>query len=211
MLNNVFASVEQVIEDAKNGKIFIITDNEDRENEGDLVFAADFADAKKVNFLITYGRGLVCVPICEQIAEKFDLPKMTRNGVNDSIFSTNFTVSVGAKKLTTSGISAEDRAYTIKVLADENSTAEDLSVPGHIFPLVAKGGGVLQREGHTEASVEICRLANLTQAAVICEILDQDGAPARLPYISTFAKTHNLNIISVEQIKNYVSLKLAKK
>ena len=200
----IFSSVEDIINDAKHGKIFIITDDETRENEGDLVFAGQFADAQKVNFLITHGRGLVCVPMSSNIAAKFNLPKMVKNGVNTSLFGTNFTVSVGAKKLTTSGISAADRAFTIQVLANENSTESDISVPGHIFPLITKDGGVLERDGHTEASVEICKLAGLKHIATICEILDENGNPARLDYIIPFAKKHGLKITSVEKIKNFV-------
>ena len=203
-MSDIFSSVEDIINEAKRGKIFIITDDESRENEGDLVFAADFADAKKINFLITFGRGLVCMPISSKIAKKLELPLMTKDGKNTSKFATNFTVSVGAKSLTTTGISAMDRAVTLKTIVDKASTPSDISIPGHIFALIANDDGVLKREGHTEASVEICKLAGLSLAAVICEILDEDGQPARLPYLTKFGKQHNLKITSVKKIKDYV-------
>ncbi len=196
-------SIEKAIRYMKNGRMIIIVDDEDRENEGDLVFAAQFADKQKVNFMAREGRGLICVPMLEQDLERLGIPMMVDN--NTSPFSTGFTVSVEASEGVTTGISAADRAKTIKVLSDPGSCPADLVRPGHIFPLRAKKGGVLVRAGQTEASVDMCRLSGLFPAAVICEIMKDNGDMARLPDLEVFSDKHDIPIISVEDIIKYRS------
>ncbi|MCF6178960.1 MAG: bifunctional 3,4-dihydroxy-2-butanone 4-phosphate synthase/GTP cyclohydrolase II [Geopsychrobacter sp.] len=192
--------VEQAIEDIKRGKMVVMIDDEDRENEGDLVYAATFSTPEKVNFMATEAKGLICVAISKGIAERLSLEPMVQN--NDSQHETAFTVSVDAKEATT-GISAYERDMTIRVLANPVSTPEDFVRPGHIFPLIAKEGGVLVRTGHTEGSVDICKLSGVTPAAVICEIMREDGQMARRDDLELFAKKHNLNIVYISDIVEY--------
>ncbi len=192
--------VEQAIEDIKHGKMVVMIDDEDRENEGDLVYAATFSTPEKVNFMATEAKGLICVAISKAIAKRLKLEPMVQN--NDSQHETAFTVSVDAKEATT-GISAYERDMTIKLLANPLSSPADFVRPGHIFPLIAKEGGVLVRTGHTEGSVDLCRLAGLAPSAVICEIMREDGQMARRDDLEIFAKKHGLNIVYISDIVEY--------
>jgi 3,4-dihydroxy 2-butanone 4-phosphate synthase/GTP cyclohydrolase II len=197
--SDMFDPVEDVIAAFAKGEMVVVTDDENRENEGDLICAADKITDKAINFMAKYGRGLICVAITKEIVDKFGLSHMAVRGQGDS-FGTAFLDSVDATNGITTGISAADRAATIKVLVDKNSTGDDLVSPGHTFPLQAKVGGVVQRAGHTEAAVDLARLAGLSPAGVICEILQEDGRMARLPELREFAKVHNLKITSVADL-----------
>jgi 3,4-dihydroxy 2-butanone 4-phosphate synthase / GTP cyclohydrolase II len=190
-----FDTIEDVIRDLRAGKMIIVTDDEDRENEGDLVMAAEKVTPTAVNFMATHARGLVCVPITEARADALGLESMARD--NREAHKTAFTVAVDAAQGISTGISAGDRAKTIKVLVDPKATPAHLVQPGHVFPLRAKDGGVLRRAGHTEASVDLARLAGLQPAAVICEIMNPDGTMARLPQLLAFKKKHKLRIVSI--------------
>lgn len=200
-VEGVLSSVESAIEDFKAGKMVIIVDDEDRENEGDLVVAAEFATPDSINFMATYGRGLICLAMDENYIDKLNLPMMTAR--NNSPMNTAFTVSIEAKVGVTTGISAADRARTIAVAIDDASKAEDIVSPGHVFPLKAKPGGVLVRGGQTEGSVDLAKLSDLKGAAVICEIMNADGTMSRLPDLETFSKAHDVKIISIEQLIAY--------
>ena len=196
-----FSPIEDIITDIKAGKMVIITDDADRENEGDLIASAECITPEIVNFMAKYGRGLICTPISESIATRLELPMMVPN--NRESFKTNFTVSVDAAKGITTGISAADRATTIKLLSEDCTIGEDLVQPGHIFPLLAKPGGVLRRAGHTEAAIDLAKLAGLNEAAVICEILNDDGTMSRLPELLNLAKEHDLKIGTIESLIQY--------
>lgn len=196
-----FAPIESVLADIRAGKMVIVTDDADRENEGDLICAAQLATPATVNFMAKYGRGLICVPITEECAGRLGLSTMVQR--NRDPFSTNFTVSVDAAHGVTTGISAPDRAHTIAVLADVRSRDVDLVQPGHIFPLIAKKGGVLRRAGHTEAAVDLATMAGLEPAGVICEILNDDGSMARLPQLIEFGRQHGLKICTIESLIRY--------
>ena len=195
------STIPEAIEEIRNGKMIILVDNEDRENEGDLIIAAEFCTPEAINFMATYGRGLICVPMTPERLEKLGLKLMVPE--NSEKFCTAFTISVDAKEGTTTGISAADRARTVQVLTDEKSTPEDLSKPGHIFPLAAKKGGVLVRAGQTEGSVDLAIFAGLKPAAVICEIMKDDGTMARRPDLDAFAEKHNLKIVTVSDLIKY--------
>ena len=192
--------VREAIEALKKGEIIIMIDDEDRENEGDLVYASTFSTPEKINFLATYGKGLICVALSEEDAKRFELTPMVKS--NTSSYETAFTVSVDAKQALT-GISASERDMTVKILADPLGKAEDLVRPGHIFPLIAKNGGVLIRTGHTEGSVDLCRLAGLRESAVICEIMKDNGEMARRDDLMKFAEKHNLKIVYISDIVEY--------
>jgi len=195
-------SIEEALEDIRQGKIVIVVDDEDRENEGDFVAAAEMATPEMINFMATHGRGLICAPILEKRADELNLEMMV--GKNTDPNQTQFTVSVDLiGHGCTTGISASDRAKTTQALIDENTKPEDLGRPGHIFPLKAKNGGVLRRTGHTEASVDLARLAGLKPAGVIVEIMNEDGTMARLPQLIEIAKKHNLKLISIEDLVAY--------
>ncbi len=194
-------SIESVIEDLRLGKPVIVTDDADRENEGDLVIAAERATPEAINFMMKQARGLICVPITRERASALNLSGMVLD--NRESFKTDFTVSVDAKEGVTTGISAHDRARTIQLLADPKAHADDFVQPGHVFPLRAKPGGVLQRSGHTEASLDLVRLAGLQPAAVICEIANDDGTMARLPDLLAFKKTHNLKLCTILDLITY--------
>jgi 3,4-dihydroxy 2-butanone 4-phosphate synthase/GTP cyclohydrolase II len=196
-----FDPIDDVIRDIRAGRMVIVTDDADRENEGDLVMAAEKATAANVNFMATHGRGLICAPITEARADALSLERMARK--NREAHRTNFTVAVDAAKGITTGISTADRARTISVLADPKSSPNDLVQPGHIFPLRAKDGGVLRRAGHTEASVDLARLAGLEPAGVICEIMNGDGSMARLPELLAFKKKHKLKLCSISDLIAY--------
>ena len=175
-----FAKVEDVIDDLRNGKMIVILDDEDRENEGDLVCAAEFVTPEIVNFMATHGRGLICMPMTKERLEELEIPLMVDDRTNTARRGTAFCVSIEARHDVTTGISAADRAKTIRLAVDPETKPSDLVRPGHVFPLLSRPGGVLARAGHTEASVDLCRLGGLRQAAVICEIMNADGTMARL-------------------------------
>lgn len=198
---NGLCSIERAIEDYRAGKMVILVDDEDRENEGDLTMAAQFVTPDSINFMARHGCGLICLALTEGRADELNLPLMVRE--NTSAFHTGFTVSIDAKEGTTTGISASDRARTILAAIDEGTSPSDLARPGHIFPLRAKNGGVLVRTGQTEGSVDLARLAGLKPAAVICEIMNEDGTMARMPDLEKFAKVHGLSIVSIEGIIRY--------
>jgi len=193
--------IEDVLEDIKNGIPLIIVDDENRENEGDLFVAAEKATYESINLMATYARGLTCTPMSSEYAVRLNLDPMTAR--NTDAKCTAFTVSVDAKEGTTTGISIADRLTTIKKLADINSVATDFTRPGHIFPLIAKDNGVLEREGHTEATVDLCKICGLAPVSVICEILKDDGTMARMDDLEVFAKEHNLKIASVAELIEY--------
>lgn len=192
--------VKQAIEDMKQGKMIVMCDDEDRENEGDLVYPATFSTPQKVNFMASEAKGLICVSVSKEIADRLKLSPMVTD--NDSQHKTAFTVSVDAR-LCTTGISAGERDMTIKILADCLSSANELVRPGHIFPLIAKKGGSLVRTGHTEGSVDLCRLAGLTESAVICEIMKDDGSMARRDDLDIFCEKHDLNMVYISDIVEY--------
>jgi len=195
------ATVEEAIQDFRDGKLVILVDDEDRENEGDLVIAAEKVTPQAVNFMATHGRGLICVPITGERLEQLKLPMMVED--NTSRHSTGFTVSVDVNAGATTGISAFDRAATIKAMLDPSTQPSDLARPGHIFPLRYQDGGVLVRAGQTEGSLDLSRLAGLYPAAVLCEIMGEDGTMARMPLLEEFSRIHGINIISVAQIIAY--------
>lgn len=195
------ATIEEAAEDIRSGKMIIIVDDEDRENEGDLVCAAEKVTPEIINFMITHARGLICLPMTEERCDHLNLPPQTAE--NTSGFGTAFTVSIEAREGVTTGISAHDRAKTILTAVDPQSRAADLARPGHIFPLRAKRGGVLVRVGQTEASVDIARIAGCDPSGVICEIMNDDGTMARMPDLEKFAEKHDLKIISVADLVRY--------
>lgn len=197
-MSSGFDSIESVITDLRRGRMVIVVDDADRENEGDLVMAADKISAKAVNFMARYGRGLICVPTTGDRLQQLGVERMVNQ--NRESFKTDFQVSVDAAQGITTGISAADRANTIKVMAEPRALPEDLVQPGHVFPLRAKVGGVLQRAGHTEAAVDLARLAGARPIGVICEIMNDDGSMARLPQLKRFAKKHKLKICSIEDL-----------
>ena len=194
--------IKDAIEAIKNGEIIIVVDDEKRENEGDFIAAAEMINSSMINFMAKHGRGLICVPMSENLCNKLKLKKMVPN--NTDPFETAFTVSVDLKgNGVTSGISASDRAKTVQALVDDKTKPGDLTRPGHIFPLIAKEGGVLRRTGHTEASIDFSRLAGLKSAAVLCEIMNDDGSMSRLPELFKVAEKFNLKIVSIEDLIAY--------
>lgn len=200
----VFNTIDEAIEDIKKGKIIIIVDDEDRENEGDLVMSAEMVTAETMNFMATYAKGLICLPSDKTIIEKLSLPQMVDNNTDNHC--TAFTVSIDHID-TSTGISADERAYTVRKFVDESSAANDFRRPGHMFPLLAKSGGVLERNGHTEATVDIMKLAGLKPAGICCEIMKDDGTMARLPDLIKFSKKHNIKLISIADLINYIKAK----
>jgi len=194
-------TTEEIIEDFRQGKMVVIMDDEDRENEGDLVMAASFTQATDINFMAKYGRGLICLTLTGERCQQLRLPLMVND--NKTAHSTNFTVSIEAAKGVTTGISAADRALTVQAAVKKNATPDDLVQPGHIFPLMAQAGGVLNRAGHTEAGCDLARLAGVEPAAVIVEILNEDGTMARRPDLEIFAKEHNLKIGTIADLIQY--------
>jgi 3,4-dihydroxy 2-butanone 4-phosphate synthase / GTP cyclohydrolase II len=193
-----FSPMEEVIEDIKAGKMVIVCDDEDRENEGDLTMAAEFVTPEDINFMATHGRGLICLPMAEEMLDRLEVPQMITH--NSSRMGTAFTVSIEAKDGISTGISAADRAHTCRVAVDDATDPEDLVMPGHIFPLRARPGGVLQRAGQTEAAVDLSRLAGLKPAGVICEIMKEDGTMARVPDLEKFSEKHSVKMVNVAQI-----------
>lgn len=194
-------SIEEILEDAKHGRMFILVDSEDRENEGDLIIPAEKASAEAINFMARYGRGLICLAMTEERVKNLALPMMSR--VNTARHQTAFTVSIEAREGVTTGISASDRARTIAVAIDREAGSSDIATPGHIFPLMARNGGVLVRAGHTEAAVDIAKMAGLNPSGVICEIMKDDGTMARLPDLVEFAKEHGLKIATIADLISY--------
>lgn len=196
-------TVPELIEDIKAGKPVILVDDEDRENEGDLIIAADYITPQLVNFMAVEARGLICLALTSEQIQRLDLPLMTKDDTNRSPNRTAFTVSIEAAKGVTTGISAADRALTIKVAASPTAKPEDVIVPGHVFPIRAQDGGVLKRAGHTEASVDLARMAGLNPAAVICEIMNADGTMARMGHLQEFAQKHGVKIGTIESLIRY--------
>jgi len=193
--------IEDVIEDARNGRMFILVDDEDRENEGDLIIPAQMATPDAINFMAKYGRGLICLSMTGKRIKELGIPLMASN--NQERHQTAFTVSIEAREGVTTGISAHDRARTIAVAIDPTKGARDIVTPGHVFPLMARDGGVLVRAGHTEAAVDVARLAGLNPAGVICEIMNEDGTMARLPDLVGFAQTHGLKVATIANLIAY--------
>lgn len=197
---STFASIEQAIDRIRAGEMVLVADDEDRENEGDLTMAAEFVTAEAINFMLRFARGLVCMPSAPDYLERLSVGPMIP--VGEEGCDTPFTVSIDHRD-SGSGIGAADRALTVKKFLDPASRATDFIRPGHVFPLRAKSEGVLERRGHTEASVDLARLAGLQPVAVICEVLDDEGSPARLPFLEKFAAEHGILLISVEQLAEY--------
>src|SRR5499425_1614165 len=183
-----FATVEEAVEEIRNGRMIVLVDDEDRENEGDLTMAAEKITPEAINFMAKYGRGLICMPLTEERCDELHLPLMSP--INTSVHGTAFTEAIDARVGVTTGISASDRAITILTAVDPKTRPQDLARPGHIFPLRARNGGVLVRAGQTEASVDLARIAGLNSSAVICEIMNDDGTMARLPQLADFCRTH---------------------
>src|SRR2546421_10259926 len=196
-----FASIEDAAADIRDGRMIIIVDDEDRENEGDLTCAAEKITPEIINFMATYARGLICMPLTEERCDELHLTMQVAD--NTSFLGTAFTISIEARRGVTTGISASDRAMTILTAVDPKTRPQDLARPGHVFPLRAKKGGVLVRPGQTEASVDLARIAGLYPAGVICEIMNEDGTMARLPQLETFARAHALKVISVADLVRY--------
>lgn len=198
-----FNTIPEIIEDIRNGKMVILVDDEDRENEGDLILATDHVTTQAINFMITEARGLVCLTITSQQVERLQLPLMVRDELNFAPNKTAFMVSIEAAEGISTGISASDRAHTLKVAANPQAKPTDIHMPGHIFPIRAQQGGVLKRAGHTEASVDLARLAGLNPAAVICEVMNPDGSMARVGDLKEFANKHNLKIGTIVDLIAY--------
>ena len=198
MLKNKFSNISSIINDAKKGKMFILVDDENRENEGDLVIPGSKCNSKIINFMAKHGRGLICLALTKKQIDKLRLPLMSSK--NKSRMQTAFTISIEARKGISTGISAFDRAKTIKVAINQNSSKKDIVSPGHVFPLVARNGGVLERAGHTEASIDISKLSNLNPSSVICEVMNEDGRMARLNDLFKFSKKHKIKIASITDL-----------
>ena len=195
-----FNTVEEALEELKNGKIILVTDDPDRENEGDFICAAEFATTKNINFMATYGKGLICMPMSKEYVEKLRIPQMVTNNTDNH--ETAFTVSIDAVD-TTTGISAAERSITAMKCVDENAKPEDFRRPGHMFPLLAKDNGVLERNGHTEATVDLCRLAGLRECGLCCEIMREDGTMMRTKELVQLAKDMNIKMISIKDLQHY--------
>src|ERR1700754_4631469 len=200
-ITSAISPIEEIIEDARNGRPYILVDAEDRENEGDVIIPAQFATPEQINFMAKHARGLICLSITTERARALRLPPMATD--NQSGHGTAFTVSIEAREGVTTGISAHDRAHTIAVAIDASKGPDEIVSPGHVFPLVAKDGGVLVRAGHTEAAVDISRMAGLNPAGVICEIMKDDGSMARLPDLVAFAQLHALKIGTIADLIAY--------
>ena len=201
MNQKFISSIEDIIKDLREGKMVIMVDDEDRENEGDLIIPAQKVDDQAINFMATHGRGLICLTLTEKRIQELNLPLMSQN--NDTRDTTAFTISIEAKEGVTTGISAQDRAVTIHTAINDNNTKDDIMSPGHVFPLVARDGGVLVRAGHTEASVDLSRLAGFIPAGVICEIMNDDGTMARVPDLIRFSEKHNIKIGKIVDLIAY--------
>ena len=200
--SSFISPIEHIIEDAKQGKVFVLVDNEQRENEGDMVVLAEKVTSDSVNFMIRHGSGIVCLSITEDFMHKLGLEFMPKRHVNDN--SASFATSIDARYGVTTGVSACDRAHTILTAVNQSVTKDDFVTPGHIFPIVSKKGGVLERSGHTEASVEIAKIAGLTPVAVVCELMNPDGTMSRLPDIIEFAQRYGIKVTSIDKLIQYV-------
>ncbi len=201
MLKNKFSKISSIIQDAKKGKMFILVDDKNRENEGDLIIPGSKCNSKSINFMAKHGRGLICLALTKKQVDNLKLPLMS--SINKSRMQTAFTISIEAKKGITTGISAQDRAKTIKTAINPKVKKSEIVSPGHVFPLVARNGGVLERAGHTEASVDISRLAKLNPSSVICEVMNEDGRMARLNDLFKFSKKHKIKLASIEDLISY--------
>jgi 3,4-dihydroxy 2-butanone 4-phosphate synthase/GTP cyclohydrolase II len=194
-------TIEAALADLKAGKMIIVVDDEDRENEGDFIMAAEVVTPEAINFMITQGRGLVCAPVSTAVARRLDLPLQVQ--ANTDSMGTAFTVTIDAKEKVSTGISASDRSHTLKLMTHAEAKASDFSRPGHIFPLIAKDGGVLERQGHTEAAVDLSKMAGFAPVGVICEIMNEDGSMARLPELLVLAQKHNMKVVSIADLVAY--------
>ena len=201
MDNKKFSKISSIIQDAKKGKMFILVDDKNRENEGDLIIPASKCNSKSINFMAKHGRGLICLALTKKQIDNLRLPLMSPN--NKSRMQTAFTISIEAKKGITTGISAQDRSKTIRTAINPKAKKNDIVSPGHVFPLVARNGGVLERAGHTEASVDISKLSNLNPSSVICEVMNEDGRMARLNDLYKFSKKHKIKLASIEDLISY--------
>lgn len=201
---NTFSSIPQAIKELQEGKMLIVLDSKDRENQGDVIFPADTATPERINFLLQKCRGMICVPVTQEKATKLDLPLMVSPIENTEKTRVNFTVTIDVKSVKSFGISAKDRAATIRVIANENSKKVDFVRPGHIFPLLASDGGILERDGHTEATIELLKLAKLNQTGVLCEILNEKGEVANFSELIKFSQEFNVKIISIGDLIEYV-------
>ena len=201
MTKNIFSKISSIIQDAKKGKMFILVDDKNRENEGDLIIPGSKCNSKSINFMAKHGRGLICLALSKKQIDNLKIPLMSPN--NKSRMQTAFTISIEAKRGITTGISAQDRAKTIKTAINPKAKKSDVVSPGHVFPLVARNGGVLERAGHTEASVDIAKLSNLNPSSVICEVMNEDGRMARLNDLYKFSKKHKLKLASIEDLISY--------
>lgn len=201
MVKPVFSTIEEALEDLREGKILIVVDDEDRENEGDFIMAAEKVTSQVINFMTKFGRGIVCLAITEKRAQELELDNMV--DYNTALHGTAFTVTIDARHGTTTGVSAYDRALTIKTAIDPKTKPDDLARPGHIFPLIAKPGGVLRRAGHTEAVIDLTQMAGMNPSGVLCEILDEDGHMARVPTLQKIAQQHNLKMITIADLIKY--------
>jgi len=201
MANKKFSKISSIIQDAKKGKMFILVDDKNRENEGDLIIPASKCNSKSINFMAKHGRGLICLALTKKQIDNLRLPLMSPN--NKSRMQTAFTISIEAKKGITTGISAQDRSKTIRTAINPKAKKNDIVSPGHVFPLVARNGGVLERAGHTEASVDISKLSNLNPSSVICEVMNEDGRMARLNDLYKFSKKHKIKLASIEDLISY--------
>lgn len=201
MVKPIFSTIEEALEDLREGKILIVVDDEDRENEGDFIMAAEKVTSQVINFMTKFGRGIVCLAITEKRAQELELDNMV--DYNTALHGTAFTVTIDARHGTTTGVSAYDRALTIKTAIDPKTKPDDLARPGHIFPLIAKPGGVLRRAGHTEAVIDLTQMAGMNPSGVLCEILDEDGHMARVPTLQKIAQQHNLKMITIADLIKY--------
>ncbi len=201
MPKNKFSKITSIIQDAKKGKMFILVDDKNRENEGDLIIPGSKCNSKSINFMAKHGRGLICLALTKKQVDNLKLPLMS--SINKSRMQTAFTISIEAKRGITTGISAQDRAKTIKTAINPKVKKKDIISPGHVFPLVARNGGVLERAGHTEASVDISKLSNLNPSSVICEVMNEDGRMARLNDLYKFSKKHKIKLASIEDLISY--------
>ena len=195
-----FHTIEEALEDLRKGKIILVTDDEDRENEGDFICAAEFATTENINFMATYGKGLICMPMSEKYVKKLKLPQMVETNTDNH--ETAFTVSID-HVTTSTGISAVERSITARACVEEDAKPEDFRRPGHMFPLLAKKNGVLQRNGHTEATVDLCRLAGLKECGLCCEIMREDGTMKRTKELSKLAERFNMKFITIKDLQNY--------
>ena len=201
MFKNKFSKISSIIQDAKKGRMFILVDDKNRENEGDLIIPGSKCNSKSINFMAKHGRGLICLALTKKQVDNLKLPLMSSN--NKSRMQTAFTISIEAKKGVTTGISAQDRAKTIKTAINPKVKKSDIVSPGHVFPIVARNGGVLERAGHTEASVDISKLSKLNPSSVICEVMNEDGRMARLNDLFKFSKKHKIKLASIEDLISY--------